>query len=412
MKRFDRLITASCLTILSIILLFSVVFAYLIVTPLGGKILVKYFKQEFSSLGLVHIGHYEGSLHKGFILRDVKVTGLSYLPDALLRIQEIRVHLPLMDMAHSDFRIFNARIFIADSDPIVFTGEVYAGKIHGNLYAKSVDLHAASRFWTNEDIRKNLKGSISNVDLTVDGLVTAPKLNGHFNADKILYQSILLSDGIANVNMVLIASVRHVRVLGELNLDSGKVNVQRVNLGVSSSKIVFNGDIYDPSLSIRLGSKVEDMDIHLYIQGTLLKPQLIVSSDPPMLPQNALQVLFSGNALAASTSPFNGVTSGELAANFFQYSLQDAKESSQLGLKTKLTDNLKLGLEMDQIPSPPGATAIYYSRKINGEIDLTQHMSFNVSQEILPQGRDPSQVSQDALPSAETQVYVQYKKRF
>ncbi len=98
------------------------------------------------------------ALHNGFILKDVRIKGLSYLPDAVFRIQEIHVRLPLWDLPHSDFGIFNARIFIPDSDPVVFTGEVYAGQIKGNLYAKSVDIHAASRFWTSEDIRKNLQG--------------------------------------------------------------------------------------------------------------------------------------------------------------------------------------------------------------------------------------------------------------
>ena len=127
MHRFKRLITAILLTVFSIILLFSAAFAYLIVTPFGGKMLVRYFKQEFVSVGLMHIGHYEGSLHNGFILKDIRIKGLSYLPDALLRIQEVHVRLPLWDLPHSDISIFNARIFIPDSDPVVFTGEVYAG---------------------------------------------------------------------------------------------------------------------------------------------------------------------------------------------------------------------------------------------------------------------------------------------
>ena len=158
MHRFKRLITAIFLTVFSIILLFSAAFAYLIVTPLGGKLLVRYFKQQFVSVGLMHVGHYEGTLQNGFILKDIRIKGLRYFPDALLRIQEIHVRLPLWDLPHSDFGIFNARIFMPDSDPVVFTGEVYAGQIKGNLYAKSVDIHAASRFWTSEDIRKNLRG--------------------------------------------------------------------------------------------------------------------------------------------------------------------------------------------------------------------------------------------------------------
>jgi hypothetical protein len=382
------------------------------VTPLGGKILVRYFKQEFSSVGLLHVGHYEGSLQEGFVLKDVWITGLQYFPDALLRIQEIHARLSLWDLPHSDFGIFNARIFIPGSDPVVFTGDLYAGQIKGNLYARSVDLHAASRFWAGGDIRKNLRGDISNIDVTVQGPLSSLKVSGHFLADNIRYKSIFLTDGFSRLDLTLIPDTGQIQVKGEMILDSGLVNVRKTNLELSKSKFIFQGDIFNPIVDIRLGKKVQDMDIHLAVKGTLTNPQLIVSSDPPMAPQEALRVLFTGNAWASSTSPFNGVTSGELAENFLNYSLQDMQDQQEFGVKTKLTDNLKLGVEMDQIPLPPGETNTYYSHKINGEMDVNDYMSLNVSREVFPQDRDPSQTAQDAQTAAETQIYLQYKKRF
>ncbi len=412
MHRFKRLITAIFLTILSVILLFSAVFAYLIVTPLGGKILVRYVRQQFAPVGILHIGHYEGSLHEGFVLKDVKVTGLSYFPNALLRIQEIHVRLPLWDLPHSDLGIFNARIFIPDSDPVVFTGEVTGAQVKGNIYAKSVDLQAAGRFWASEDIRKNLRGFVSNIDLTIQGPLPSPTVTGHFLIDSIRYRSVFLTDGFSRLQLTLIPAAGQVRVNGEAVIDSALVNVHKTDLELASSKFIFHGDVFNPTINIHLGNKVEDMDIHLAIKGTLAKPQLTVTSDPPMPPQEALRVLFTGNAWSASTSPFNGVTSSDLAENFLDYSLYDINEDQNLGLKTKLTDSLKLGVEMDQLPAPPGETNIYYSRKVNGEMDMNENMSLNVSREVLPQNRDMSQSAQDAQPAAETQIYWQYKKRF
>jgi TamB, inner membrane protein subunit of TAM complex len=360
----------------------------------------------------LHVGHYEGSLHKGFILKDVRITGLSYYPDALLRIQEIRVSLPLWDLLHSDFSIFNARIYIPDSDPVVFTGEVYQGQIKGNLYASSVDLHMASRFLVSEDIRKNLQGFISNIDLTIQGPWSSPEVNGHFQADNIRYKSITFTDGYSRLGLTLIPAIGQVYVKGVMILDSGLVNVRNTKLELEKSKFIFHEDVFNPIIDIHLGAKVEDMNFHLTVKGTSINPQLTVSSDPPMAPREALQVLFTGNALFSSTSPFNGVTSGELAQNFLNYSVQDINDDQRLGLKTKLTDNLKLGAEMDQRPAPPGVTTVNYSRKVNGEMDFTKHMSLNISQEVLPQGRDPSQTSQNGQTAAETQFYLQYKKRF
>jgi len=407
------MIKAILLTVFSIILLFSAAFAYLIVTPLGGKLLVRYFKQQFTTVGLIHIGSYEGSLQDGFILKDILIKGLSYLPDALVRIQEVHVRIPLADLNHSDLDIFNARILMLGCDPIVFTGKVYAGQVNGELYARSIDVHEISRFWPNEDIRKGLQGSVSNLDATIQGPFSSPKVLGSFLVDSIRYRSVVLTNGLSKVEVVLLPSGQQFQMKGELVLNSGLVNVRNTNLQLAPSRLIFKGDVMKPEMDIHLGAKVEDMDIHLAIKGTAAIPQLTVTSDPPMAPQDALQVLFTGNAWSSSTSPFNSVSSSELAENFLDYSLQDMDNNQQLGLKTKLTDNLKLGVEMDQMPSPPGETNIYYSRKINGEMDMNEHMSLNVSQEVLPQDSYPNQsAQQDAQPTADTQVYLQYKKRF
>jgi hypothetical protein len=410
MRRLKRLIIAIFLIALSLSLLLAVAFAYLIVTPVGGKIVVRYFKQQFCSVGLMHVGHFEGSLQNGFILKDIRITGLSYLPNALLRIQEIHVRIPLLDPAHYDCHIFNARIFIPDSDPVVFTGRVYAGQINGDLYARSVDIHEAIRYWAIEDIRKNLQGFISNIDLKIQGPWATPNVVGSFLIDDIRYKSVQLTNTFSKADLILIPPMGQFQMTGEAIVDSGLVNVRKINLQLAQSKFIFKGDVFNPVIDIHLGAKVEDMDFHLAIRGTSNSPVLTISSDPPMPPQDALRVLFTGNALSASTSPFNGVTSSQLAENFLDYSLQDMNDDQQFGLKTKLTDNLKIGAEMDQMPSSPGETNIYYSHKVNGEMDMNEHMSLNVSREFLSQDSYPSYG--DAEPEPDTQIYVQYKKRF
>ena len=107
------------------------------------------------------------------------------------------MQLPLWDLRHSDLDILNARIFIPDCDPVVFTGRMSAGQIKGNLYAKSVDVHAASRFWAIEDIKKNLQGFISNIDVAIQGpcFHLGQRL---FFSGRIRYKSVLLTDGFSS----------------------------------------------------------------------------------------------------------------------------------------------------------------------------------------------------------------------
>ncbi len=88
--------------------------------------------------------------------------------------------------------------------------------------------------------------------------------------------------------MILLPAMRQVQMEGEVIIDSGLVNVRNANLKLSQSKLFFQGDIFNPRMDIHLGAKVEDMDIHLAVRGTLDHPQLIVSSDPPMAPSGGL----------------------------------------------------------------------------------------------------------------------------
>jgi len=409
-----RLITAVFLTVFSIILLVSATFVYLIVTPLGGKILVRYFLQEYASLALMHVGHYQGTLNDGFILKDVGARGLPYLPGALARIQQVRVQLPLWDWQHPDVDILNARIFIPGCDTVVFTGRIYAGQIQGNLYAKSVDVHAVDRFWANEDIKKNVQGFISNIDVVFQGAVSTPTVKGHFLADGIRYKTVFLTDGVLGLNAMLMPADGRLQMEGEVSLDSGVLVVRHVNLKLTKSKAYFHEDISNPRIDIHAASKVEDTDIHLALRGTVARPELIVTSNPPLPPQDALQMLFTGNAWSATlASPIGGVTSIQLADDFLNYSQLDNSTEQRIGFKKKLTDKLKLGMEMEQVtPSLPGDSAVYYYRKIEGEMDLSDHLSLNISQQVLPQDRDVYSTSPEAQQDSERQIYLQYKKSF
>ncbi len=412
MFKIGSLIKAFLLTVFIFILLFGASFAYLVVSPLGGKLLLRYFKQKFTTVGQMHVGYFEGSLHQGITLKNVIIKGLYFFPDAVLRIQEVHVRLPLWDLPHYDLNIFNARIFLPDSDPIVFTGELCAGQIKGDLYAKSVDIHEISQNWTSKDIQKYLRGYLSDVDLTLQGPLNYPRVKGSFLLDGIRYQSVYLSEGISRVDLILSPDAHQFQMKGIVFVDSGTVNVHQKDLELQKSKFVFQGDVMKANLDINLGAKVEDMDFHLTIKGSIDHPQMIVSSDPPMNSEDALNVLFSGNAVAFSTSPFNTSSSSDLAQNFLNYSFQGNNEQQQIGMKTKLTDNLKLGAEMDPMPTAPGETNIYYSRKINGEMDMNDYMSLNISQEVMPQDNYPAQSTQVVRPQADTQIYMQYKKRF
>ncbi|MBF0510901.1 MAG: translocation/assembly module TamB domain-containing protein [Candidatus Omnitrophica bacterium] len=413
MRWLIRIIIPVLLTLLSFIVILSAGFIYLIVTPSGAKLLVRCFKYEFLSQGRMHIGHCEGSLHHGFVLKDVKIMAMPFQPESTVRIQEIKVRIPVLTPSLYQVDIFNARLFVPECDPIVFTGKIHAGQISGNFYSNFVDIYQFSRFWAIKDIVQGLRGFITNADAQVMGTIFEPRIKGHFQVDTIRYRSVVLKDGVGGVDLTFNAPLSPVLLMsGEMTFDKANVIIRKIKLDLSESKAFFKGNVLNPLLDIHLGAKVEDMYIHLVVKDELLKPQLTVTSDPPMLPQDALRVLFTGNAFGPVNSPFDGITSGELARDFLNYSLNDINSQQQVGLKTKLTDRLKLGLEMDQRSVSVGDTNTFYSRKISGELDLNDNMSLNILKGVLPQENYMTQLSQGNDAEDETQIYLQYKKRF
>ena len=127
-------------------------------------------------------------------------------------------------------------------------------------------------------------------------------------------------------------------------------------------------------------------------------------------------MLFTGNAWSLpSASPLSGATSTELADALFNYSQPKSSDEQRIGLKKKLTDKLKLGVEVDQLtPAMPGDSEVYSYRKIEGEMDLSNHLSLNISHQVMPQEKETNAgaSSPEAQQDDETQIYLQYKKSF
>ena len=108
-----------------------------------------------------------------------------------------------------------------------------------------------------------------------------------------------------------------------------------------------------------------------------------------------------------------GGRGGEFAQTYglTDFSMQYDDQAKRVGLKKKLTDDFKIGLELEQVPGQPGETTAY-ARKLEGEMSMTSHLSVNVSKKILPEEKSAPKTTQEIQQEGETQVYLKYKENF
>jgi len=306
--------------------------------------------------------------------------------------------------------------------------------VEGDLYGRTIDVAVISAPFAPVDMLKDLQGFVSDVDFVIKGPVSAPQVIGRLFVDHIRYKTTTLSNGFGRLDVTLNHIFPHLSVQGEVVVDSGFVVARKVGVDLNQSKIYFKGDTYNPLLDIHGSSKVGDYMIDISIKGTYLKPELAIHSDPPLPQDVALLVLATGKRWTSTgTSLSRDTLSTELAGDFMdyfllggsgnefahQYGLSSAAlpyddQDRKVGLRKRLTDDINVGVELEQTSTLNG-DPVTYSKKVEGALLMTDHVSFNISKKVLPQANESNGTSSTrdtATQQGETQVYLKYKDQF
>ncbi len=400
---FIMLLMASLLMLIAV----SMGVVYLIVTPAGGKLLIDYTLNKYASIASMSVGSYEGSIDQGFVLKDIRITDWPAWPIATIHIQQAKVQIPLWSWQKVSVDVLNGRVFLPTSDPIVFGGQFTGGLLKGNVYAKAVDVHECVSPFASEEMIKGLEGSVDGVDLQISGPLMAFKIVGHLFVDHVKYKITTVNDAFTRVDLTVQPVGEIWPLFGEVVVDSGFVETHKVMVDLRKSKVGFSGDAFNPALELYGDTYVEDIDISFSILGTAAKPQLKMDSDPPLPEDVLLLVLVTGKSWSgASSSLSKGALNSDLMSGFMDYFFLGGK-----GGQFSKTYGLKLGLELEQMPTQAGSSGLY-SRKLEGEVAVSDHVSVNVSKKILPQEHSPATSSQRLNQEGETEIYLKYKEKF
>ena len=360
-------------------------------TTWGAKAVSAYFIKWYMPFLDVSVGSYEGTIEKGLLLKEIIINHIPAMEkEGILRLQQLYVQIPLIHWRRVSVKITNARLVLGSSDPMVFDGAVIRDQIHGNCYARSIDVRNLIAALGYNDLAKFLYGFISHVDFNVQGTVFSPRFTGHFFVNHITYKGTRLSDGFGRLDLTVKSLGSHPLMRGYVIMDSALVETGRINVDLTTSKADFKGDALNPLLDIHGSSKVEDMNIDMAIKGSLQRPRLIFNSDPP-LPEDEIKF-----ALATGKS----------------WSWID-DQSGGVGLRKKLTDEFNVGMEAEEMPSDPGGGQTPgYSKTIEGQMRVTDKLSVNVAKKFIPVDTATTPGVSQPEKENEAEFYLKYKQRF
>ena len=435
-KALKRSAIALGLAFLSFAIILIGFLLWVLTTTTGIKTVYQYWRHYQVLPFDVSIGQWEGSIIQGLNLKDIELTSVSYLPaNASLRIQEASVALTTTHLKDLVLTIKNARLLLAKSDPIVIQATWKHDDLEANIFARTVDLSQIVQLLPMVKNKTLLSGFVSSADIQLSGDIKRLKIFGRLMVESITYKTTTVSQGPGTFHLV--ANIPDWFLTGEASMTDGKVLARRVTVNLMPSKVYFKGDPYNPALDIHGLSVVDKVNIDLGFKGTLKNPQMVVVSDPPLPEEVLVVMLATGRSLEKALASGKATTlKGELVSGFFDYLLLGGQggdfarqyglnnttgsyeeSSNKIGLTKKITDEVRVGVEIEKVPQ-----GVYskqqeiYSQKVAGEMDVTDHVSVNVSQKVLPQEQDKQGINTSTNPvdknKAETEIYLKYQNRF
>ncbi len=435
-KFLKHILTAISLTTVSLALIISCFTAWILYTTDGAKLVYQAWK-KFNYLPFnLSIGQWEGNLVHGLTFKNMDITGLSLLPiGAQIKVQQVDMTFKGLQLHDAYGKFTNARMLLPGTDPLVVQANVEKGILTANIFARTIDIGEMAGLLPLNLRKGILSGFVTHVDLVIKGNLDRIALDGRLIVDRIQYTTTVVSDGPGEIHLVFTPpfTTSAVHMTGLAQMTEGKVQARRIMLDLGQSRVMFKGDVTNPQLDIHASSVIDKITIDVGFKGTLKNPEMIVASDPPMSSDVLLIMLATGKTFGGSSAiKDNGKISGELVTDFIDYSLlggqgggfakryglsvsnvQYDNEGKKIGLKKKITEDMRIGVEIEQMPYILNRST-EYSKKVEGEVDVTEHLSVNVSQKVLPREDKSKNIGSNQTSSSkgESEIYLKYQSRF
>jgi len=418
-------------------------------TTAGARVAVRAVAARYAEAAEVTVGPIRGTLASGVAIERLRATRLRALPEGssldIQRLDLAGVPAWLLRRRGLTVSVFNGRLRLPESEPIVFSGETRGGALDARLYVSRVGVRGLFAMFAPQVDAGRFSGAITDLGAHLTGTWREPALDGEFRLERLSRDAFSLSGCPGSFALRLQELGPRPQLHGEVVLRGGTVAARRTTIALHTSRIIFAGNPRRPSFDLEGTTTISRTHITAALTGTLGQPVLRLSSDPPLSERQLLIMLTTGKGWkGAERSLDQGRLSSDLAADFVDYfvfgglgsrlsqrlgisnlALQYDPEERRVGFTTGFADTLAFSYEMDptrgsesaepRAEESPDALPAF---KVGAEYRVTDDTSLQLEGEREPgQPRAGSAEAAPpdgagAAPTTQDEVWLKIKRRF
>ena len=378
MSQQARILLVNVIALVVIIAFFWGMFYFLARTSHGSWLLTKLVLAGYVGTRQVTFESVTGSLLTQLTYKHVEVKDIPWLPEgAVIRLQQLDVGLDAWQVDGIRVAIENGRLFLSDTDAIMFYGHYQGGDFGISAYSKQVNVRGILSLFSKSPSLTNIRGTVRDFDISVTGHLSQPQLRGSFYVESLEHDTFSMKKCPGIVTLTLKQVRSQPELFGEVLITSGTIAGPRTaTISLKPSKILFRGDPRIPAGQIAGSAVVEDTRIMVAVDGPLRRPQIVLTSDPAR-PESMLAMMLMTNRgwSAAEASGQQGKLNPELAGDlvdYFVFGGPGRELSRQLGIRN-------ISLYLDQTTRGVGVV-----KEVGRAIDMSYQIEQTQETEIGP----------------------------
>lgn len=370
----------------------------------------------------------QGTLAGNLVFDNVEIKDLGFFPPGnIFKAQRIILSFQSLDLNGFVIDLFNARLWLNESDPILVYGKYNLGQVDFSFYTKSLDAYDLLFSFLPKTALEHIFGTISDIDIAVTGPWQEPEIQGQFKVDHVKYKDFVIQDSFGDFDLTLKDVGSQPNFFGRLNLRQGMIFGHRTAIvKLDRGSIVFSAVNIEPSFDVKAASVIEGTEISISLQGSFTDPKLSLTSVPSLSQDRLLLMIATGKKWSSLTTLAEDKTiSANLAGDFLDYfvfSGRGRKMAEHFGVKdiAIIFEERTKGVKVTQTvgPSAEVSYGIQQTRELDGtattihsvggQKGVTQDISIEVERK-LQQGESkdtPSEIQ------ASDSLLLKYKKEF
>lgn len=410
------------------VFIFIGIILFLTSTRTGLRLISKQFLPDFIAADNIEVGGVDAGLSDQLTFNQVEFKDLKWFPvGTVMRVQRLTIKMTSLNPYDAQIDFENIRLFMPYSDPIVFSGHYQKGEVSANVYSSNISIEEVLSLLPRK-IESNPKGVIKNIDLDLQGPISALNVKGAFVIEELAMPKFVILQAPGDLDLVFRTAPGGYGPSGELRVDQGKVKTKNALLKLEKSKLFFSGSFIKPIFDIKANAAISKVSIDVILTGTPQSPQWQFSSSPPLAQEVLMLMFLTGKNLeVVQTSVEEKRLTPDLAKDLIDYFLLGGeggrlaqklgikdvsiiydKDVAGFGVKKEVTDFLDVGYQVEQKGFDHPQTSDL-KHTLGAELKLNSRISVEVDKELY-QFHNQQQLPDSFKP--EEKIMLKYKTQF